>query len=450
MQNNKLALSLENTDVIAFINEIFLSFNDTSESKNMDFQFNSSVDSCKMFIDKEKLDKIVYNLLSNAFKYTPSKGKVSLIVTVDNEKNNLLIQVKDTGVGIPKEKRSELFNRFMQSNFSGNSIGIGLHLVHELVGVHKGTIWYEENVGGGSVFSVTLPLDEKVYNEADFLIPNNVLLKEEHIMNNVKLTAQESQEMKAVAPLNNYKILIIEDDNDVRQFLKEEIGVYFEVETAEDGLAGIEKLQEYDADLIVCDVLMPRMNGYEVTKKLKEDFQTSHIPIILLTAHSSLEHELEGIDSGADAYITKPFSLKYVQKRVMKLVEQRELLKKLFSKEFTIDERVTNTTDKEFFDKIEKILDDNYEDSTFTIDRFIELSGIRRTIFFKKVKGITGFSPNELIKMKRLNKAAVLLRQGEFTVSEVSYKVGFEDPFYFSKCFKAHFDCTPKNYKKSI
>ena len=134
MQNNKLALSLDNTDVIAFIYEIFLSFNDTSESKNMDFQFNSSVDSCKMFIDKEKLDKIVYNLLSNAFKYTPSKGKVSLIVTVDNEKNNLLIQVKDTGVGIPKEKRSELFNRFMQSNFSGNSIGIGLHLVH--AGIH--------------------------------------------------------------------------------------------------------------------------------------------------------------------------------------------------------------------------------------------------------------------------------------------------------------------------
>ncbi len=450
MQNNKLALSLENTDVIAFIYEIFLSFNDTSESKNMDFQFNSSVDSCKMFIDKEKLDKIVYNLLSNAFKYTPSKGKVNLIVSVDNEKNILLIQVKDTGVGIPKEKRAELFNRFMQSNFSGNSIGIGLHLVHELVGVHKGTIWYEENVGGGSVFNVTLPLNEKLYNETDFLIPNNVLLKEEHIMNNVKLTAQESLEFETAAPLNNYKILIIEDDNDVRQFLKEEIGVYFEVETAEDGLAGIEKLQEYDADLIVCDVLMPRMNGYEVTKKLKEDFQTSHIPIILLTALGTPENHLEGIESGADAYISKPFSVKLLLTRITKLIEQREKLRDKFSSEPGVKRPAICSTDrdKEFIDKLHEILEREIANAEFSVDDFAAKMQLGRTVFYKKVKGITGHSPNEYLRIIRMKKAAELLISTNLTVAEVSYKVGINDPFYFSKCFKSQFGVAPSIYQK--
>ena len=173
MQNNKLALSLEETDVIAFLYEIFLSFNDAAESKRMDFRFSPSVASYKMFIDKSNLDKVTYNLLSNAFKYTPSEGKIILTVKVDETANTLIISVSDTGVGIPKEKRNELFKRFMQSSFSSSSVGVGLHLTHELVNVHKGTIEYKENDGGGSIFIVTLPLDTSMYDEKDFLIPHN-------------------------------------------------------------------------------------------------------------------------------------------------------------------------------------------------------------------------------------------------------------------------------------
>jgi len=450
MQNNKLALSLEKTDVIAFVYEIFLSFNDTSESKNMDFQFCPSVSSYKMYIDKGKLDKIIYNLLSNAFKYTPSKGTVCLIVNVDLEKNVLLIQVTDTGVGIPKEKRDELFKRFMQSNFSGNSVGIGLHLVNELVGVHKGKIWYEENNGGGSVFSVTLPLDDMAYNEKDFLIPNNILLKEEQSMNNVKLTAQEAQEFANAVPLNNYKILIIEDDNDVRQFLKEEIGIYFEVVAAEDGVAGLEKVQEYDADLIVCDVLMPRMNGYEVTKKLKEDLQTSHIPVILLTALGTPENHLEGIESGADAYISKPFSVKLLLARIIKLIEQREKLREKFSSEPGLNRPAICSTDKdkEFIDRLHLILEKEITNAEFSVDDFAVQMGLGRTVFYKKVKGITGHSPNEYLRIIRMKKAAEMLLSSNLTVAEVSYKVGINDPFYFSKCFKAQFGMAPSIYQK--
>ena len=197
---------------------------------------------------------------------------------------------------------------------------------------------------------------------------------------------------------------------------------------------------------------MPEMDGYEVVKHIKGNFQICYIPVILLTAHSSSEHQFEGIESGADDYITKPFSLKYVQKRVLKMIEQREQLKKRFSKGLVIEGNLMPSTDKnkEFFDMIEAILEENYKDSDFTIDKFVELSKIKRTIFYKKVKGVTGFSPNALIKIKRMNKSALLLKEGDMIVSEVAYAVGFEDPFYFSKCFKTHFNCTPTEYRKGV
>ena len=267
MQNNKLALSLEETDVMAFLYEIFLSFNDAAESKNMDFKFLPSVASYKMFIDKGYLDKVTYNLLSNAFKYTPSGGKVTFSVTVDEAKKQLVISVADSGVGIPKEKRNELFKRFMQSSFSGSSVGVGLHLTHELVCVHKGTIVYTENEGGGSIFTVSLPTDISVYEEKDFLIPHNVLLEEEEVHHAAvlaeEISAQEGGVELPSAPLNKRKVLIIEDDNDVREFLKEEVGQYFEVVAEADGPSGLERARTYDADLIICDVLMPGMTGFE-------------------------------------------------------------------------------------------------------------------------------------------------------------------------------------------
>ena len=288
----------------------------------MDFRFVPSVASYKMFIDKGNLDKVTYNLVSNAFKYTPSNGKITFKVTVDKETKKLIISVTDSGVGIPKEKRDELFKRFMQSSVSGSSVGVGLHLTHELVNVNKGTFEYKENEGGGSIFTVTLPTDPSVYEEKDFLIPHNVLMEEE----NQRTEPQEDEEHKTFdlsVPLNKRKVLINEDDNDVREFLKAEIGHYFEVEAAADGTSGLEKAKEYDADLIICDVLMPGMTGFEVTRQLKNDFNTSHIPIILLTAMSSAESHLEGVESGADAYITKPFSPKLLLARAIKLIEQR-------------------------------------------------------------------------------------------------------------------------------
>lgn len=453
MQNNKLALSLEETDVIAFLYEIFLSFGDVAEQKNMNFRFIPSIPSYKMFLDKGNLDKVTYNLLSNAFKYTPSNGTIILSVTVDEVKKTLQIQVADTGVGIPKEKQNELFKRFMQSSFSGDSIGVGLHLSYELVQVHKGTIEYKDNDSGGSVFTVCIPTDKSVYSEKDFLIPGNVLLKEaggqaHHLL---ELSEELPEPEKIAEPLNKRKVLIIEDDNDIREFLKEEVGVYFEVEVAADGTSGFEKARTYDADLIICDVLMPGMTGFEVTKKLKSDFATSHIPIILLTALNSPEKHLEGIEAGADAYIAKPFSIKLLLARVFRLIEQRDKLREKFSSEPGIVRAAVCSTDrdKEFADRLAVVLEQNLSRPEFSIDEYAQLMKLGRTVFYRKLRGVTGYSPNEYLRVVRMKKAAELLLSGEnLTVAEVAYKVGISDPFYFSKCFKTQFGVAPSVYQR--
>ena len=421
-----------------------------------------------MFIDKGNLDKVIYNLLSNAFKYTPSGGKVDFSIQVDAAAHKLVIKVTDSGVGIPKEKRDQLFKRFMQSNFSGSSVGVGLHLTHELVNVHKGTITYDENPEGGSVFTVVLSTDTSVYEEKDFLIPNNVLLREEemaqkHLSDMEERmvsgigedTGQDKEEIQEeglpVVPLNKRKLLIIEDDTDVREFLKEELSVYFEVIAEADGNAGLERAYSYDADLIICDVLMPGLSGFEVTGKLKSDFSTSHIPIILLTALNAPESHLEGVESGADAYITKPFSTKLLLARVFKLIEQRDKLREKFSSDLSMIRPVICTTDKdkEFTDKLTRIVEEQLDNPDFTVDDFASMMALGRTIFYRKVKGVTGYAPKEYLRVMRMKKAAELLLKTDATVAEVAYQVGINDPFYFSKCFKTQFGVSPSTYQKN-
>lgn len=459
MQNKKLALSLEEADVIAFLYEIYLTFKDVSESKKMDFRFIPSVASYKVFIDKEKLDKVVYNLLSNAFKYTPSGGKIDFSVQLDEVAHKLVISVSDTGVGIPKEKQNQLFKRFMQSSFSGSSVGVGLHLTHELVQVHKGTIAYADNPGGGAVFTVTLSTDSSVYENKDFLIPGNALLREEEEAHQLAIeteteqdTGSSDEEVKAKqAPLNKQKILVIEDDTDIRELLKEELSVYFEVVAEANGTSGLERANSYDADLIVCDVMMPDISGFEVTQKLKEDFNTSHIPIILLTALDSPEGHLEGVESGADAYITKPFSIKLLLARIFKLIEQREKLREKFSNDSSMARPVlcSNEKDKEFVEKLNHIVEEQLTNPDFTVDEFASAMAMGRSVFFRKVKGVTGYAPKEYLRVIRMKKAAELLLTTDKSITEITYMVGINDPFYFSRCFKEQFGMSPTTYQKN-
>lgn len=507
MEKGKLRPALEKVDVVMFIGEICRSFNDRAAMKHMKFVYESKVASRQMYIDKEKMDKIVYNLLSNAFKYTPVEGSVACRVSVDPDDKFLEIQVSDSGVGIPKEKEKELFGRFMQSNFSGNSMGIGLHLTYELVHVLKGTIFYRDNPGGGAVFTVSLPMDESVYAPEDFLSSNSVLLKEEdrqrqdiaeietgsdtmeckstatnsvtastvgsereiissdsHSITNGKgidATAagsefsqtenSRSNTGKDSEPMNNRHLLVIEDDDDVRGLLKDELSAYFEVTTKADGESGIAYAVENDVDLIVCDVMMPGLSGFEVTKRLKTNFETSHIPIILLTALGDSDNYLEGIESGADAYVTKPFSVNLLLARISHLIEQRDKLREKFSKD-PINVRpiiCTTNEDKKFSDKLLVVIEAHLKDGEFSADDFASEMALGRTVFYKKVKGITGYSPKEYIRIIRMKRAAKLLLEPNVTVAEVAYDVGMNDPFYFSRCFKTQFGISPSFYQKN-
>lgn len=455
MQNGKLALSLEEADAIAFLHEIYLNFKDEAESKNMDFRFTAQESSCMMCFDKGSLDKIAYNLLSNAFKYTPIGGKIELAVIVDREAQRFILKVIDTGVGIPKEKYDELFKRFARSRLSGSSMGIGLHLTYELVNVHKGSITYDPNPEGGSIFTVSLPLGREVYDPKDFLNRENSPLMEEadpnHLIFGDKPVEEEAAaETLPEAPLNKRKVLVIEDDNDVRELLKQELMPYFEVAVQADGNGGLEYARNNDVDLIISDVMMPGYNGFELTRKLKNDFNTSHIPIVLLTALNAPENQLTGVESGADAYIPKPFSIRFLLTVIFKLIESRDKLRERFSNDLSAKRPVvcTSEKDKEFVESLTKIIEEQLSNPDFTAEDFGNQMGMGRTTFYRKVQGVTGYSPKEYLRVMRMKRAAELLLTKKYTVSEVTYQVGINDPFYFSRCFKQQFGISPSGYQK--
>lgn len=448
MQAGKLKLSLQETDAVMFVKGICRMFDDAAESKEIAYSFESSEPSRAMFLDQQMIDKVVFNLLSNAFKYTPAKGSISVSLSFTDV---MTIRVADTGVGIPQEKRAQLFSRFMQSSYTGESFGIGLHLTHELVKTHHGEIAYQENEGGGSVFVVTIPLQKDCYEASDFLVKDSPILKAELAK---ERDEQEEKTTDAVpsapsAPLNRRTILLIEDDNDVREFLLSELESCFDLKVASDGKAGIAMAKELDVDLIVSDVMMPGMNGFELTKRLKNSFETSHIPIILLTALSTDENVLEGTESGADAYITKPFSPQLLMARILQLLNQREILRQKFGKEpqEIRSAMLSNEQDSLFVKRLDSIVYSRLGEQDLSVDKVAGLLHLGRTIFYKKVRGTTGYTPNEYIRVIRLRKAAELLKEGEKNVSEVAYAVGFDNPYYFSKCFKEQFGMPPSQYR---
>lgn len=449
MQAGKLKLSLQETDVVMFVQGICKMFDDAAESKQIDFKFESQLPAYLMYLDQQKMDKVVFNLLSNAFKYTPVKGRI--VVSLAFQGGKLIVRVADTGVGIPKEKQAQLFSRFMQSSYTGENFGIGLHLTHELVKVHHGEISFHDNEGGGAVFVVKIPLDKECYEESDFLIENNPILVAP-VDSVIKPEDEKKEPQKADAdePLNRKTILLVEDDNDVRDFLASELESCFNLRVATDGQMGLAMAKEEDFDLVVSDVMMPGMNGFELTKRLKNKFETCHIPVILLTALSTDDKVLEGTESGADAYITKPFSPQLLVARIFQLLDQRERLKQKFSKEGQTVRSAMCASDQDqmFVRRLDAVIYPRLGEQDLSVDKVAGLLRMGRTLFYRKVRCVTGYTPNDYIRVLRMKKAAELLAKGDNNVSEVAYAVGFDNPYYFSKCFKAQYGMPPSQYIK--
>ena len=449
VEKGKLVLNPETTEIIGFLHDIFDNFEDEAKSKRMNYVFEADPESYEMNIDRNAIEKIANNLISNALKYTREGGCVIFSVKVDESSHKLVIKVQDNGVGIPVDKRENLFSRFMQSAMSRNSIGVGLHLTFGLVELHKGTIKYEENPGGGSVFIVSLPTDMKASeHKHDDTIGRplfDTIFREDTVQEKEpeEIPVAEVKEMTR-------KMLIIDDDADIRKFLQQEFSRYYMILLASDGQSGLEVARNNDVHIIICDVMMPDMSGFEVTRLLKEDFATSHIPIIQLTALTDDDCQMEGITSGADAYVTKPFNLKFLMTRVAKLIEQRENLFAKFSATPTLarPELPMGNRDKEFAEKLAEIAEKNLDNSEFTVDDFASEMALGRTIFFRKVKGVTGYAPKEYLRVMRMKKAAELLLTTDMTITEIAFAVGMSDPAYFTKCFKAQFGKSPSVYQK--
>ena len=451
VQNEPMELQLEYVEATGFLHDLYDMFVETAERKQIEYIFSASEESRILLLDKNKIEKIVFNLLSNAFKHTPEKGCISMEVTFDKEEKRLILKVSDSGIGIPPEKRHLLFVRFKQINYTPSGIGIGLHLTSELTRIHKGEIDYSDSQWGGACFTVHLPMNAETYDAADRAPSVPVSVNYSPATGSTEDNAPAEDQAEEIRPGTPYRILLIEDDEEIRLFLEEQLKGIFTIATAADGLAGWQAAVNDQPNLILCDVMMPEMDGFEVTRKLKSDFETSHIPIIMLTAHSSMEHQLEGINAGADAYIIKPFSMDYLVSRITKLIEQREKLQHKFARESGILPPAIHTTnrDSEFIRKIHEIIEAHMDNPDFSVDDFAQATNMGRTLFYKKIKGLTNYSPNEYLRIIRLKKASELLKTTDLNVSEIAYKVGFNDPDYFSKCFREHFEMRPTQFRTS-
>ena len=442
MQHNKLHLGVEATQLRPFLLQIFHSFEENAADREINYRFNAEGITDEVWIDREKVDKICYNLLSNAFKYTPRGGEISLHIGL-RDKETWVLEVWDSGIGIAPEKQKELFSRFMQTNYSGESFGIGLHLTYELVQIHKGSIRYTARPEGGSIFRVELPATRSTYLENEFL-------KDSELNGRYEITESRTADADLNADADAPTVLLIEDDLQIRNFIQEELHGRFKVVTAADGDEGLAKATTTSPDLIISDVMMPGKNGFEVTRTLKNDFNTCHIPVVLLTALQAEEKQLEGITCGADAYIAKPFSTRYLITRVERLIEQRRQLREKFVSEPTARRSsiCSNDKDRLFLDKMESLLDRKLSDPAFSVDEFAQEMEMGRTLFYRKIKGITGYTPNEYIRILRMKQGAELLQTTNLTIAEVAFRVGINDPFYFSKCFKAQFGMSPSQFQK--
>jgi signal transduction histidine kinase/ligand-binding sensor domain-containing protein/DNA-binding response OmpR family regulator len=430
-------------DIIEFIRETVLSFSDLSEKKDIRLQFSSPVASLRSVFDHDKLEKILFNLLSNAFKFTLANGEVSVSLNLieADQKRLLEINVRDTGIGISAEKKEWIFERFFQNDLPRTVVnqgsGIGLSITREFVRIHGGTIHVESELGKGSCFTIRLPLEET--GQLVTNTPLEVTVVEPR--GDVATTERMVSKGKPV-------VLLVEDNVDFRFYLKDNLKHEYCVLEADSGEEGWNKILADPPDIVVSDLMMPGISGVELCLRLKAHEKFRHIPIILLTARAADSDRLEGIESGADDYINKPFNFQILESRIRNLILQRAQLKSALIKNAGIEVTELNITslDEQFLQKIVEVVEKNISNAELSVvDLYLEL-GVSRSRFFKRVHALTGKSPMEFIRNIRMRHAAQLLEKSQLSVSEVAYRVGFNNPRYFAKHFKEVYDVLPSAY----
>ena len=437
-------LAVREIDLVPFVGEIKSYFDSMASVRAISYTFTSSIKQCTLWIDPDLLERVFFNLLSNAFKFTPEGGSVRIELTEEGDR--VFIQVIDTGSGIRPANLPHLFDRFYTEDRSMGT-GIGLHLVKEYIHMHGGEIHVESEPGQRTTFTVCLRKGKAHFEDSD-LMETSV---SHQAYEASRLDDSETKEI--LSKTYPYTILITEDDDEVRCFLERELSLHFKIRTAANGKDALRVLEEEEISLVVSDVMMPEMNGFELCRTIKSQLPFSHIPVILLTALTDERQRIFGITGGADDYIQKPFHTDYVKIKIIHLLQERQklrerLLEKLRDNKLLLsDPEKVESIDDAFLRKFAEQIEAVYADPEYNVEKLSETLGLSRGHLHRKIKELTGTAPVEFLRTYRLNKATQLLRQNAYTVSEVAYRTGFSSPAYFSKCFKAVYGVTPTEYQ---
>ena len=451
VQNQKMKLKVSKTLLSELVNETCANFQKEAYDKHINFSIeNKAVDST-VWVDRGRMDTILWNLLSNAFKFTPA-GK-NIRVVIDSKPGFVTLSVQDEGIGIAPEKRSVLFERFSSNNELNNSnttgTGIGLNLTKELVDLHHGHIEVDSEVGKGTTVTILLHTGKEHFDQdVEFLEEGEMPIidrpTESSFENKMEQLEKETQD-------NRRTILVVDDSQDMQQFL---VGIFnrdYNVEAASDGAEAESIIRSKHIDIVVTDLMMPNVDGLELTQFIKKNPDTDHIPVILLTAKTAIESRLQALQYGADDYVTKPFEPEYLRARVQNILAQRTHLEQSYRQRLMrlesqqTDEPVPGDS---FLAKLLDIMDKEMDNNTLTVDELVEEMNMGRTVFFNKLKNLTGLSPVEFIREMRIKRAAQLLEDRKYNITEVTYMVGMNDSRYFSKCFKNTYGVTPSEYRK--
>ena len=445
LESGNLKLSVTKGNLTSVLKSLTSSFKYLASQKNINYTV-AIEESNNVLFDKNVIEKTIINLLSNAFKYTPDEGIIQFNSIIDDDQ--IVITVENSGSTLSKDKIEQLFNRFYQADETTEGVGIGLSLVKELVTLSHGTISVANTPNNTIEFKVTLPITAHKFSEDEIIVDERT----ETISNGYERqnsVASESNEETEIAIDKDLPILlIVEDNTDVRNFVRQSFSKAYQVIEAPNGKVGIAKALEYVPDIIISDIMMPETDGLTLCKELKQDECTSHIPIILLTAKVGEEDQYKGLETGADDYVTKPFKIKLLETRVQNLVASRKLLRDRYSQEVVLkpkDIAITNL-DEQFLERIEAVLDKKLTESSFSVEEFSKAVGLSRMQLHRKLKALTDLSASEFIRSQRLKLAASLLQKSDANISEIGYMVGFNDPAYFSKCFKEAYGCSPSEY----
>lgn len=455
VESGNMKLKISHGDIVTFIKDAcYTNFIPLMKRKNIKFSFQSTPLQIEAYFDADKIDKIIYNMLSNAFKYTPQDGEVKVIIKEFEQRGHPHIEIKviDTGIGIAKEDLEKIFTRFY-TNKDGethDTNGIGLSLTKDLLDLHHGSIKAESELKKGTTFTIVIPIDKESYSLSELGLSQPITINEKKI-DLMSLDEIEEKNQKKKEEKNKSTILLVEDNEELLTLMSNILSKSYNVITARNGLEALDVVKDNDIDIVVSDVMMPEMDGLKLTRMLKKDIETSHIPVILLTAKNSTEDRIECYNAGADGYISKPFELKVLDARINNFISNKKDRQKEFKKDVEINISTLEypSLDEQFLKNAVDIIEGKLSDVDFDVNSFADSLYMSKSSLYRKIKTMTGLSPNEFIRNIRLKHACQMLIDPSIPISEVAYSVGFSDPKYFTLCFKNEFGSTPSEYQKA-